>query len=226
MMHICKKFERNVACRAHTRFPPKYDLWLYKRRNTGGSIIQNNRHIDFTKIHLHPKFERNPSRMQLLERTQECESKYNLWPYKRRNTGGSITKNYRCVDLTIMHICTKFERNPSRNVACRAHTRFPPKYDIWPYKRRNTGGSITKNNRRVDSTKIHLHTKFERYPSRNAAVRAHIRMWRGGGGVTLLNPKYCISHYFRVQLFSRFWTFAVIREWLISRFFWCCHYYK
>ena len=31
--------------------------------------------------------------------------------------------------------------------------------------------------------------------------------------------KYCISHYFRVQLFSRFWTFAVIREWLISRFF-------
>ena len=24
---------------------------------------------------------------------------------------------------------------------------------------------------------------------------------------------YCISHYFRVQLFSRFWTFAVIREW-------------
>ena len=37
---------------------------------------------------------------------------------------------------------------------------------------------------------------------------------------------YCISHYFRVQLFSRFWTFAVIREWLISRFFWCCHYYK
>ena len=30
---------------------------------------------------------------------------------------------------------------------------------------------------------------------------------------------YCISHYFRVQLFSRFWTFAVIREWLISRFF-------
>ena len=31
--------------------------------------------------------------------------------------------------------------------------------------------------------------------------------------------EYCISHYFRVQLFSRFWTFAVIREWLISRFF-------
>ena len=38
--------------------------------------------------------------------------------------------------------------------------------------------------------------------------------------------QYCISHYFRVQLFSRFWTFAVIREWLISRFLWCCHYYK
>ena len=126
--------------------------------------------------------------MQLLERTQECEPKYYLWPYKRRNTWGSITKNYRCVDLTMMHICTKFERNPSRNVACRAHTRFPPKYDLWPYKRRNTGGSIIKNYRRVDITKIHLYTKFERDPSRNAAVRAHTRMWRGG--VTLLNPKY------------------------------------
>ena len=125
--------------------------------------------------------------MQLLERT-ECEPKYDLWPYKRRNTGGSITKHYRCVDLSMMHICTKFERNPSRNVACRAHTRFPPKYDLWPYKRRNTGGSITKNYRRVDFTKIHLHTKFERNPSRNAAVRAHTRMWRGS--VTLLNPKY------------------------------------
>ena len=93
--------------------------------------------------------------------------------------------------MTMMHICTKFERNPSRNVACRAHTRFPPKYDLWPYKRRNTRGSITKNNRRVDFTKIYLHTKFERNPSRNAAVRAHTRMWRGGGsGITLLNPKY------------------------------------
>ena len=29
---------------------------------------------------------------------------------------------------------------------------------------------------------------------------------------------YCIRHYFRVQLFSRFWPGAVIREWLISRF--------
>ena len=147
-MHICTKFERNpsrnVACRVHTRFPTKYDLWPYKRRNTGGSITKNNRRVDFIKIHLHTKFERNPSRMQLLERTQECEPKYDLWPYKRRNTGGSITKNYRCVDLTMMHICTKFERNPSRNVACRAHTRFPPKYDLWPCKRRNTGAASPK----------------------------------------------------------------------------------
>ena len=37
---------------------------------------------------------------------------------------------------------------------------------------------------------------------------------------------YCIRHYFRVQLFSRFWPGAVIREGLISRFCWCCHYYK
>ena len=30
--------------------------------------------------------------------------------------------------------------------------------------------------------------------------------------------EYCIHHYFRVQLFLRFWPGAVIREWLISRF--------
>ena len=76
--------------------------------------------------------------MQLLERTQECEPKYDLWPYKRRNTGGSITKNYMCVDVTMMHVCPKFEINPSWNVACRGHKIFPPKYDLWPYKRRNT----------------------------------------------------------------------------------------
>ena len=132
--------------------------------------------------------------MQLLEHTPECEPKYDLWPYKRRNTGGSLSKTYRCVDLTMKHICTKFERNTSRTVACRARTTFPPKYDLWPYKRRKTGGSITKNNRRVDFTKIHLHTKFERNPSRNAAVRAHTRMWRGGG-VTLLNSKVSCRGY-------------------------------
>ena len=125
--------------------------------------------------------------MQLFERTQECEPKYDLWPYKRRNTGGNITKNYRCVDLTMMHICAKFERNPSRNVACRAHTKFPLKYDLWPYKIRNTGGSITKNNRRVDFTKIHLHAKFERNLSRNASsVRAHTRMWTKIWPLTLM----------------------------------------
>ena len=133
--------------------------------------------------------------MQLLERTQECQQNNDLWPYKRRNTEGSITKNYRCVDLTMMHIFTKFERNLSRNVACRAHNKFPPKYDLGPYKRWNTGGSITKNNRRVDFTKIHLQAKYERNSSRNAAVRAHTRMgpkydlwpykrWNTGGSIT------------------------------------------
>ena len=29
--------------------------------------------------------------MQLLEHTQECEPKYELWPYKRRNTGGAAS---------------------------------------------------------------------------------------------------------------------------------------
>ena len=42
--------------------------------------------------------------MQLLERTQEYEPKYDLWPYKRWNTEGSITTNYRFVDLITMQI--------------------------------------------------------------------------------------------------------------------------
>ena len=45
----------------------------YKRRNTRGSITKNNRREDFTKIHLHIRQE-----MQLLERTQEYETKYDL----------------------------------------------------------------------------------------------------------------------------------------------------
>ena len=160
----------------HTIFPPKYDLWPYKRRNTGGSITKNNRHVEFTMIHCYTKFERKPPRNAVVKEHTRMWTKIWPWPYKRRNHGGSITKQDRCVELTMMHICTKFERNPSRNVACRAHTRFPSKYDLRPYKRRNTGGSVTKNNRCLDFTKIHLHTKFERNPSRNAAVRAHTRM--------------------------------------------------
>ena len=123
--------------------------------------------------HICTNFQRNPPRNVSCRAYPGFPPKYNLWPYKRRNTGGSITKNCRCVDFTMMHICTKFERNLSRNVACRAHDIFPPKYDLWPYKSRNTGGSITKNFRRVYFTKIHLHTKYEKNPSRNAAVRAH-----------------------------------------------------
>ena len=54
-------------------------------------------------------------------------------------------KNYRCVDLTVMHICEKFERNPSRNVACRVHTRFPPKNMTFdPIKDRTLGAALPK----------------------------------------------------------------------------------
>ena len=55
------------------------------------------------------------------------------------------------VYFTMMHLRTKFEEK-KRNVSCRPHTRHQPKYDLWPYKRRNTGGSITKYNRFVDLT--------------------------------------------------------------------------
>ena len=140
------------------------------------------------------------------EHTQECEPKYDLWPYKRWNTGGSITKNYRCVDLTMMHICTKFERNSSRNVACRAHT-FPPKYDLWPYKRRNTRGSITKTYRCVDLTMMHICEKIERNPSRNVACRAHTNMTfdpikdNTGGSITKNNK--CVD-FTKIHLHTKF----------------------
>jgi len=45
------------------------------------------------------------------------------------------------------------------------------KYDLWPYKRQNSEGSITKNNRCLDGLDcpmIHLHTKFEINPSNKA----------------------------------------------------------
>ena len=154
-----------------------YDLWPYKRQNTGGSITKNYRSVDLTMMHICTKLERNPSRNVACRAHKRFPPKYDLWPYKRRNTGGSITKNNRHVEFTMIHLHTKFERNPSRNAAVRAHIRMWTKNDLWPYKRRNTGGSVTKNNTRLDFTKIHLHTKFERNPSRNAAVRAHTRMW-------------------------------------------------
>ena len=100
-----------------------------------------------------------------------------LWPYKRRNTGGSITKTYRCVDLTMMHICEKIKEIHQEMWPAERTQNFDQNMTSDPIKRLNTGGSITKNKKCVDFTKIHLHTKFERTPSRNAAVRAHTRMW-------------------------------------------------
>ena len=102
-------FSKTTGRPIFSRWPYKRP---YKRRNTGGSITKNNRRVDFTKILYTSKqnIKEISQEMQLLERTQECEPKYDLSPYKRWNTGGSITKNYRCVDLTMMHICTKFEK--------------------------------------------------------------------------------------------------------------------
>ena len=154
---------------------PKYDLWPYKRWNTGGSITKNYRCVDLTMMHICTKFKRNLSR-NVACRVHTFPPKYDLWSYKRRNTGGSITKTYRCVDLTMMNICEKNLKEIHQEMWPTERTKLPPKYDIWPYKRLNTGCSITKNNKCVDFTKIHLHTKFERNPSRNAVVRAHTRI--------------------------------------------------
>ena len=51
-------------------------------------------------------------------------------------------------------------------------THFHQNMTFDPIKDGTLGAAL----RRVDFTKIHLHTKFERNPSRNAAVRAHTRM--------------------------------------------------
>ena len=47
-----------------------------------------------------------------------------------------------------------------------------------------------------------------------------VQEWCNSNKVTinLKKTSYCIRHYFRVQLFSRFWPGAVIREWLIRDF--------
>ena len=129
-------------------------------------------------IHLHTKFEINPSRNEEVIvyihkhiSTCTCISLHSdLWPYKRRNNEGSITKNNVCLQLPIIHIHTKFEKNPYRNTASRVETRTPTKCDLWPYISRNTGGSNTKNNRCLGCPMIHLHSKFEINPSRNEEV--------------------------------------------------------
>ena len=147
-----------------------YDLWPYKRRNNEGSIAQKWRPVDLIKIHLHTKFERNLLR-NVAVRALKRHTLYDLWPYKRRNNEGSIAQKWRPVDLIKIHLHTKFERNPLRNVAVRALKRHTL-YDLWPYKRRNNEGSIAQKWRPVDLIKIHLHTKFERNLSWNVAVRA------------------------------------------------------
>ena len=62
-------------------------------------------------------------------------SKYDLWPYKRRNTGGSITKIYGLVDYTKLHLRSKFEQNPVKNVVYKADTLHPKKYGPFPYRK-------------------------------------------------------------------------------------------
>ena len=143
-MHLYTKFKRNlsrnVTCRAHTRYPLKYDLWTYKRWKTGGSITKNYRCVHLTMMDLHKKSERNWLKNVATRVHKRQQPKYDLRPYKRRNTGSSITKNYRCVELTMMDLYIKSERNQSKNVAARVHTRQQPKYDLWTYKRHTIGG--------------------------------------------------------------------------------------
>ena len=139
-IHLHTKFERNpyrnADERAHTRMSTKNDLWSYKRRNTGGSNTKRPGRVDFTKIHHHTKFERNPYRNAAVRvHTNMWHKDINqnyLWPYKRRNTGGSTTKNTRWVELTKIHLPTKFETNPCTNIDERAHTRMSTKNDLWP----------------------------------------------------------------------------------------------
>ena len=114
--------------------------------------------VDLTMMHLLTQFVGNPSRNVTCRVHTRHPPKYDLWPYKRWNTVGSIKKK-TCVWIWLWCTSILFDRNPSRNVTCRAAW-HPPKYVIWPYKRWITGGSITKNNRSVDLTLMHLHTKF------------------------------------------------------------------
>ena len=128
----------------------------YKRRNTGGSMTKNKRRVDFTKIHLHTKFERNPSRNAAVRVHKRMWTK--IWPLtlsKTKHRGQHHQELKVCRFDDDAHLYKIWKKSVKKcQWPVRAHTRVPPKYDLWPYKRRNTGGSITKNNRRVDFAMI------------------------------------------------------------------------
>ena len=72
-------------------------------------------------------------------------------PLKEGKTGGSITKNDRCVDLNMMHICTKIWKKIQEMWPAERTQNFHQNMTFDPIKRRNTGGSNTKKQKgRVD----------------------------------------------------------------------------
>ena len=62
----------------------------------------------------------------------------------------------------MMHVCANLNEIRQEMWPAERIKKCPLKYDLWPYNRRNTGGSIAKNNKRVDFNKIHIHTKFNK----------------------------------------------------------------
>ena len=128
---------------AHNIFPPKYDIWPYKRRNTGGSITKNIRRVDFTKIHLHTKYERNPSRnAAVIWAHTGFHQNMTVWLYKRRNNGAASPQT---IGVYIWLWCTSIQQLKEIRQEMQLLERkqeCEPKYDIWLYKRRNTGGRL------------------------------------------------------------------------------------
>ena len=96
------------------------------------------------------KYERNVA--VRLECTQECEPKYDLWPYKRWNIGGSITNNYSCVDFYYdAHLHKNLKEICQEMVALQsAHKHFHQNMTFDPIKDGTLAAASPKNNRRVD----------------------------------------------------------------------------
>ena len=71
--------------------------------------------------------------IQLLQRTQQCEPKYNLWPYKRRNTGAALPNT---IGLSILPRYTSIQnlKEIGQELQLLERTQeCEPKYDLWPY---------------------------------------------------------------------------------------------
>ena len=126
-------------------------FWPYKKDWTLGAASTKNKQVcrflpRYTSIQ---NLKEIRQEMQLLECTQEYEKNMTFDPIKDGTLRAGSPKNYSCVDFYYDAYLYKIWKKYVKN-------KFPPKYDLWPYKTEHWG-QHHKRDGRVDFTKIHLH---------------------------------------------------------------------